>query len=196
MTEKPAEAKPTEAADIPRLPVAVGLASIVGLQLACALFFAWEVAASMLGVRREPLSWQVRELLEVGAAAGLLVGVVFGAALVARVLRRNRLVEGQLRQLSGAFVELLQERFREWGLTPSERDVAWFTIKGLSIAEIATLRSTSEGTVKAQSNAIYRKAGVSSRSQLLSLFIDDLLEGEPKMRPAEQKPADQDALST
>ena len=29
--------------------------------------------------------------------------------------------------------------------------------------------------MKAQTNAIYRKAGVSGRPQLLSLFIDDLM---------------------
>ena len=57
--------------------------------------------------------------------------------------------------------------------------MAWFTIKGLSIAEIARLRGTSEGTVKAHSNAIYRKAGVSGRTQLLSLFIEDLMEPAP-----------------
>ena len=50
-----------------------------------------------------------------------------------------------------------------------------FAIKGLSTREIAELRDTSEGTVKAQTNAIYKKAGVSGRSQLLSLFIDDLM---------------------
>ena len=53
--------------------------------------------------------------------------------------------------------------------------MALFTIKGLSIQEIAALRNTSEGTVKAQSNAIYRKSGVSGRAQLLSLFLDTLL---------------------
>ena len=79
----------------------------------------------------------------------------------------------------------MHERFNAWGLTPAERDVALFAIKGLSTAEIAGLRGTSEGTVKAQSNAIYRKAGVSSRSQLLSLFIEDLLD--------EQAPAVQEA---
>ena len=84
-------------------------------------------------------------------------------------------MESRLRQVSGAFAELLDERFGDWGLTRSERDVAWFTIKGLSIAEIAKLRGTSEGTVKAHSNAIYRKAGVSGRTQLLSLFIEDLM---------------------
>ena len=70
----------------------------------------------------------------------------------------------------------MHERFDAWGLTAAEQDVALFAIKGLNTAEIAALRNTSEGTVKAQTNAIYRKAGVTGRPQLLSLFIDDLLD--------------------
>ena len=73
------------------------------------------------------------------------------------------------------FMDLISDRFREWELTPAERDVALFAIKGLSTLEISELRSTSEGTVKAQTNAIYRKAGVSGRSQLISLFVEDLM---------------------
>lgn len=38
------------------------------------------------------------------------------------------------------------------------------------------MRDTSEGTVKAQTYAIYRKAGVAGRPQLLSLFIEDLMQ--------------------
>ena len=72
-------------------------------------------------------------------------------------------------------MDVLHERFADWGLTPAEKDVALFSIKGLSTADIANLRNTSEGTVKAQTNAIYRKAGVSGRPQLLSLFIDELM---------------------
>ena len=72
----------------------------------------------------------------------------------------------------------MQERFTEWGLTPAEKDVALFAIKGMSTSEIAAMRDTSEGTVKAQTNAIYRKAGVAGRTQLLSLFIDDLMNVE------------------
>lgn len=70
---------------------------------------------------------------------------------------------------------LMHDHFEAWGLTPAERDVALFSIKGLSVPDIAAIRKTSEGTVKAQTNAIYRKAGGSGRPQLLSLFIDDLL---------------------
>ena len=53
--------------------------------------------------------------------------------------------------------------------------MALLAIKGLSLAEIAAVRKTKDGTIKAQCNAIYRKAGVTGRTQLLSLFIEELL---------------------
>jgi DNA-binding CsgD family transcriptional regulator len=168
------------------------LVLVVAVQMACAMFFVWDILVGVIGLRREPVSWQVRELLEIGASIGLVLGVVLGAMLLARTVRRNRQMEGQIRAAAGVFAELLQERFRQWGLTPSERDVAWFALKGLSTAEIAQIRGTSEGTVKAQSNAIYRKAGVSGRTQLLSLFIDDLMEASPP-KAEEPKPAVQSA---
>lgn len=157
----------------------LALAAVVAVQVLCSLFFIWDILSGLFGLRTEPLSWQTRELIEIGAALGLLLGILLGAVLLVRSFRRNRRIEGQLRRASTAFAELLDERFTEWRLTPSERDVAWFTIKGLSLAEIAKLRQTSEGTVKAQSNAIYRKAGVSGRTQLLSLFLEDLMADNP-----------------
>jgi DNA-binding CsgD family transcriptional regulator len=167
-----------------RPPLMAGLVIVVSIQAVCALFFVIDMAAGLAGIERDPLSWEVRELLEIGAGIGLLLGVVLGAALLARTTRSNQAMESRLRQLSGAFAELLDERFAEWSLTRSERDVAWFTIKGLSIAEIARLRGTSEGTVKAHSAAIYRKAGVSGRTQLLSLFIDELMVETPAVAEA------------
>ena len=112
------------------------------------------------------------------------MGVILGAILLRRALVQRNRAEEKLRRASAAFMDVLQERFDAWGLTPSERDVALFAIKGMSTAEIATLRATSEGTVKAQTNAIYRKAGVSGRSQLLSLFIEDLMDDAGVIRPA------------
>jgi DNA-binding CsgD family transcriptional regulator len=168
-----------------RLPARAALVLVVAVQAFCTLFFVWDILAGIVGLPRRPLSWRMREIMEMGAAVGLVLGVVLGAVLLVTTLRQNRSMETQLRQASGAFAELLEERFRAWGLTPSERDVAWFTIKGLSIAEIARLRQTSEGTVKAQSNAIYRKAGVSGRAQLVSLCIEDLIDAGP-LAPAER----------
>ena len=146
------------------------VSAVVALQVLCALFFISDILISVLGLRARPVAWQTRELLEIGAAVGLLLGIILGEAY----LGRHR-AEEQLRVASGAFMDLLEERFNDWGLTPAERDVALFAIKGMSIQEIAGLRNTSEGTVKAQTNAIYRKAGVSGRPQLLSQFIDDLV---------------------
>jgi len=164
--------------------------TIFVIQAVCAFFFVSDILASVLGVETAPISWEMRELMEIGASVGLVLGVVVGGLMLRRALRdrthalrdRNE-AEERLRRASGAFMDLLHERFAEWGLTPSERDVALFAIKGLSTAEIAGLRTTSEGTVKAQTNAIYRKAGVSGRPQLLSLFIEDLVDGQFQ-RPA------------
>jgi len=147
--------------------------AIVVVQLVSAIFFVSQILASVLGVA--PLSWQLYELVEVGAAVGLLLGVGFGWVVLRRTMARNVAVEDQLRLASGAFMDVLEERFARWELTPAERDVALFAIKGMSTQEIAGLREVSEGTIKAQTNAIYRKAGVSGRTQLLSLFIDDLM---------------------
>ena len=146
------------------------------MQVVCAVFFLANILSSVLGFA--PISWQVSEYIELGAALGLLLGIVLGALALRRSQARAARLEDRMRAASGAFMELLAERFAEWGLTPAERDVALFSIKGLSTAEIAALRSTSEGTVKAQTAAIYRKAGVSGRPQLMSHFIEDLM-GEP-----------------
>jgi hypothetical protein len=55
--------------------------------------------------------------------------------------------------------------------------VALLGIKGAPIAEIAALRNTREGTIKAQNAAIYRKAGVSGRADLISLIVEELVGG-------------------
>lgn len=151
------------------------LGAIFVVQILAAGFFFWRTFSALIG--GTPISWQFQEMIEIGAAVSLIIGAVLGGVMLRRVLLRSRRVEEQLRAASGAFMELLDEKFEHWGLTAAERDVALFAVKGMSVSEIATLRATSEGTVKAQTNAIYRKAGVSGRPQLLSLFIEDLMDG-------------------
>lgn len=169
---------------------------LVPFQVVCTAFFIWDIAAGLVGFRTEPIAWEFREAIEIGAALGLVLGVVVGTWMLIASNRRARHMESRLRAASGAFAELLEDRFLEWNLTPAERDVAWFTMKGLSIGDIARLRNTSEGTVKAQSNAIYRKSGVSGRAQLLSLFIEEMLQGV-EAKPAEaQVPAGSKPLRT
>ena len=162
------------------------VAALFLAQALSAIVFVSDVFSSIFGFEASALSWEMRELLEIAAAFGLIVGAVLGGFAMRRVVLDRNKAQERLRRASGAFLDLLEERFVEWVLTPAERDVALFAIKGMSTAEISVLRATSEGTVKAQTNAIYRKAGVSGRSQLLSLFIDDLMRDEGTVRAAAQ----------
>ncbi len=148
------------------------------LQILCAGFFVFDILITLFGLPVAPVNWQLFELFQIGAALGLIVGVVFGVLALRRSMRATAKMKSKMRAASGAFMELLEDSFDEWGLTPAERDVALFAIKGMSTQEIAGLRNVSEGTVKAQTNAIYRKAGVAGRPQLLSLFIEDLMGGK------------------
>lgn len=148
------------------------------IQAVCAVFLVGKLLNSMFGFVYWTVSWTVYEILEIAAALGLLVGVVLGAQALKLSWQRIEKAEGKLAMLSRAFADLVASYFDAWELTAAERDVALFLIKGLSTAEIAALRATSEGTVKAQSNAIYRKADVASRAQLVSLLIDDLMQDD------------------
>ncbi|OUD10000.1 helix-turn-helix transcriptional regulator [Marivivens niveibacter] len=156
----------------------LGMVMVISLQVVCACVFVWELLSSVTGGVLPPIPWQVFEIVQIIAAAGLIAGIVLGARLLRKSECRAEQAENRLRAASGAFGELVEERFEQWALTPAERDVALFAIKGMTTAEIASLRNTSEGTVKAQTASIYRKAGVSGRPQLISLFIEDLLDAE------------------
>lgn len=157
------------------------LAILVLIQSFCASIFLWFLVSSLLGFGSGELDSATGEMLDLMATIGLVLGAALGAVAVTAAMKRAQSAEQALRSASGALSEVIEEHFESWGLTPAEREVAWFSIKGFSLAEIAGLRKTSQGTVKAQSNAIYRKADVAGRSQLISVFIEDLLSADRKI---------------
>jgi DNA-binding CsgD family transcriptional regulator len=152
----------------------IALSGLLVVQAGGATFFLLDVVAD-LGDWSLMASETLHHGIELGAVAALIVGLGLTALEIRRIRTRQQRIEAQLRIASGAFLNLLEEYFDSWALTPSERDVALLAIKGLSIAEIAGVRRTKEGTVKAQCSAIYSKAGVTGRQQLLSLFIEELM---------------------
>lgn len=153
---------------------ATALSGVVALQALCAAFFLADVLGDL---GRDPLPGLSlgHNILELGVVAALISGTIFGALELRRLLARQARIEDNLRAAGGAFGEVLEEHFSRWSLTGAERDVAIMTIKGFSTAEMAAVRGTAEGTIKAQSAAVYAKAGVTGRAQLLSLFIEELL---------------------
>jgi DNA-binding CsgD family transcriptional regulator len=71
--------------------------------------------------------------------------------------------------------QAIAAQFRSWTLTGAEADVAGLMLKGLSHKEIASLRQCSEATIRQHATAVYRKSGLTSRSQLTAFFLEDLL---------------------
>lgn len=69
----------------------------------------------------------------------------------------------------------IDAQLEKWGLTNSEKEIAFLLLKGLSTKEIAELRSTSEKTVRGQATSIYSKSSLSGRSELSAYFLEDLL---------------------
>ena len=76
-----------------------------------------------------------------------------------------------IRGLGGA----IDSQLERWGLSPAEKEVALLLLKGLSHKEVADIRGTGEATVRQQSRALYRKAGLSGRHDLAAFFLEDLL---------------------
>ena len=114
--------------------------------------------------------------IECFIALALLSGILVSACHVGRLMRQLHCQEQSLAVARGALADHIAVRFRQWGLTPGERDVALFTLKGCDVAEIARLRGAASGTVRSQLSQVYAKAGVRSQAGLTSLFIEDLLE--------------------
>jgi len=82
----------------------------------------------------------------------------------------------RLSALRHCFDDLVRARFDAWALSTAERDVALLAFRGLRISEIAALRGTREGTVKAQMSSVMHKAGVNTRAEFLALFMDEFIE--------------------
>lgn len=149
---------------------ASALAVVLAVQALAAVFFIADVGQDLLWGGLNPHS-----VLEAIVALALIIGTAFGAMQMRQILNRIGQAETAMSVASGALFELIEARFQEWQLTPSEAEVALFTLKGLDIGDIAKARGAAQGTVRAQMTKVYAKAQVSGRGQLTSLFIEDLM---------------------
>ncbi len=152
------------------------LAALMILQAVCAALFVIDIIDDLAELPSGG-GMTTHMMIELFANAGLILAIVVEGLFLRRLLRQQARTEKALSAASWALHDLMQDYFAQWGLTAAEADVAGFTIKGFSIAEIAAMRQSAEGTVKSQLNAIYRKSGLSGRGQLVSLLIEDLLSG-------------------
>ncbi len=144
---------------------------VVTLQALAAAFFLADLAGDLASEGADG-----HLIVEGVAAVALLVSVLMGAIQIRHLIAASRADEAAVAVARGALGQLVQLRFVQWQLTPAEADVALFALKGCDVTEIATLRGAAAGTVRAQLARIYAKAGVTSHTALLALFVDELID--------------------
>lgn len=160
------------------------LTAVIALQTVCAAVFLGDIIGDLTG--RETGEDEGRHAyFEAAATFGLIAAIAVEVKVLRWLLQRKAHLEASLNTAQGAIQDVIESEFSAWKLTPAEQDVATFLVKGLSTAEIAAMRGSAEGTVKAQLNAIYRKSGTASRGELMSLLIDTLM-GHGKPAAADQ----------
>jgi len=86
-------------------------------------------------------------------------------------------------QLMAGLSVKIEQQFALWKLSPAETEVGFLLLKGCSLKEIADIRATKLKTTQQQSQSIYQKTGLASRSELAAFFLEDLL-------PPEEPPSD------
>jgi len=177
MTAAAAKRKPVDQTWFARtgVPMVLLLVLVLPLQIISSLFFALKLVSDVLLWRAPFIPWHIQEFLEVAASLGLLVGMASSLALAWKSVERMRRIEGQLDAVAGQFQQHLEKQFTDWGLTRTERQVAILVVKGFSNAEIARFRNTTESTIKSQLSSVFRKAQLTTRQQLVSCVIEDLV---------------------
>lgn len=152
---------------------------LIAAQVICAVVFLVDVLTDISEV--SAMGWQL--VPEAMASIALFVGIAFEVVYLLHLLKRKASLERSVGMASAALQTVIESHFDDWKLTASERDVAALMVKGLSISEIATVRGSAEGTVKAHLNAIYRKANARNRAEVLSHIMDTLID-KPLLEPA------------
>ena len=135
----------------------------------------------------QPLADMWDDMLWIAVSAGFVLYYLYERKMSSKEideLRKNlENARGKLvkvgthsEEVANQYRAVMQKQFDAWNLSASEQDIVICMLKGLTFREIAGLRETREKTVRQQASAVYRKAGVSSRSELTAWFFEDMLD--------------------
>ena len=156
------------------------LAALAGIQVFCGTVFGIDIVyESHLELFNEAKISAIEAIhLIVETIAVCLL--FFGYRLAYRELKLLQSSDAKnarmLKCLRGHFDEIIEAQFFKWNLSSAEKDIALLSLRGSRISDIAKMRHTSEGTVKAQLSAVYHKSSINSRTELLAFFMDEFLD--------------------
>ncbi|MBT7611143.1 MAG: helix-turn-helix transcriptional regulator [Bacteriovoracaceae bacterium] len=83
--------------------------------------------------------------------------------------------ESKAIELTDRFEDFIARQFKNWELSPSEKEIAHLLLVGKSSKEIAQTRYTSERTIRNQCRFIYEKSGCGGRSELSAFFFNTFI---------------------
>ncbi len=164
--------RPSLFAALAKKPVFMSIGCLT-VQVIATAYFIIDGIDDVLGELRGSPGPEV--LMECVVAFALLMAVILGAHQLRKALKEAERNEAALQVARGSMSDLLNLRFKQWGLSRSEAEVALFALKGCTVSEIARMRQSAEGTVRSQLSQIYSKADVTSQSTLIALFIEELV---------------------
>lgn len=147
---------------------------LIVTQMICVILFGIDLVTEVVYWVGHP-SQTGHLVLEAMAILCLLTAIIFEWSEGKRLMNKSIMLEENLSMAQKTVYEMIETHFDRWTLTPSERDIAGFVVKGLSTAQIADLRGCSEATVKAHLNAVFRKSGSRNRTDMLGQVIDSLI---------------------
>jgi len=139
------------------------------------LFFAYDIVADLLD-GSENLFHVVVELLVFIAISTVLFVELRRVSHLKVEVHQER---DKTARLSGELLAVMRGQFADWGLSPSECEIALLLIKGLSMKEISSAREVKEKTIRQQATSVYAKSGYAGRHELAAHFIEDLMSHDP-----------------
>lgn len=144
------------------------------------LFFAQDVIVDLREHISEGRGYVLGDLshliFEIIAVVVLGFGMILLSVYITELKTKNARQRETLHSLRNDFDSHVHAQFEQWSLTPSESDIALLLMRGLASKDIAELRNCTVGTVKVHSHNVFRKAGVTSRVELMSLFLDEFMD--------------------
>ena len=140
------------------------------------LFFAYDLVADWL---YEDEYGSFHFLVELVVFVGVSMALVLGLRDLRRLHVRLNREEHRNRLFSTVLAESIDEQMDDWRMTRSEKDVAWFIIKGYRFAEIAKIRGVKESTARLQATSLYAKADVNGRAEFVAEILQPLLTSIP-----------------
>ncbi len=75
-------------------------------------------------------------------------------------------------------------------MTAAEQEIGMLILKGLSHKEVASLRGTTEATVRQQAQSIYQKSSLPGKTAFSAYFLEDLFAPEMMADDAVSRPSD------